>query len=285
LEKRQFKEKANPWKHEGEFWNKVNRRMTDKYKTLERDHYNQRYSDQKSRSSHINYTDLVNSNATEKFYSLIEDVKRSKGDGKILDYGCGAGSKSYQLVDTNWQLVGIDISEKSIEQATILYGDIDNLTFEVMDCENTTFSENTFDIIIDYGTFSSISLEAARSELKRILKPDGIVVCIETLGHNPFTNLKRKVNVIRKKRTKWAQDHIMKVESWSKVCDDYSSSEMYYFNFVCILIVPLLSLLPHAVSLRLIKIMWKLDGLFFTQGLLKRYAFKTVVVLRGVKGK
>ncbi|PIU24464.1 hypothetical protein COT12_00910, partial [Candidatus Berkelbacteria bacterium CG08_land_8_20_14_0_20_39_8] len=79
-----------------------------------------------------------------------------------------------------------------------------------MDCEKMEFPDNLFDIIFDGGTFSSIDLVKAYPELSRVLKPDGFLIGIETFGHNPFTNLKRKINKLIGKRTEWATAHIFR---------------------------------------------------------------------------
>ena len=80
-----------------------------------------------------------------------------------------------------------------------------------MNAEELEFPDNSFDIVIDGGTFSSLRLDVALKEIARILKPEGTVIGIETLGHNPLTNIKRVWNVARGTRTKWAADHIFKM--------------------------------------------------------------------------
>jgi len=59
--------------------------------------------------------DLVNDNATQNFFDIIKKHMHQKESGSILDYGCGTGVKSASLVDNDWHVIGIDISEKSIE--------------------------------------------------------------------------------------------------------------------------------------------------------------------------
>jgi len=83
-----------------------------------------------------------------------------------------------------------------------------------MDCEKTSFDDNYFDIIFDFGTFSSIDINLAIKEISRIIKPDGLLVCIETLGHNPIINFKRQINVLLGQRTRWASSHNMKLNNW-----------------------------------------------------------------------
>jgi len=89
-----------------------------------------------------------------------------------------------------------------------------NVSFQIMDCEKTKFPDNTFDIVFDFGTLSSINIKKVVPEIIRILKPVGALICIETLGHNPIINFKRQINVLLGQRTRWASSHIMKLNNW-----------------------------------------------------------------------
>ena len=89
--------------------------MTDR-RVEEKNHYDHRYFHEPEKSGKIaKIFDLVNANATEFFYKQVFNCKNHKSSGKILDYGCGTGVKSASLVDNDWHVIGIDISEKSIE--------------------------------------------------------------------------------------------------------------------------------------------------------------------------
>ena len=45
-----------------------------------------------------------------------------------------------------------------------------------MDVEALEFPDNSFDIVFDSGTFSSIELEKGLQEIHRVLKPGGVVI-------------------------------------------------------------------------------------------------------------
>ena len=111
----------------------------------------------------------------------------------ILDFGCGNGVHSVFPIKMGAEKVtGIDLSESSLKmaRARAKKEEVSNKTeFLVMDCEKTIFPDNTFDVILDGGTFSSLDLNKTYPELSRILKPEGILIGIETFGHNPLTNL------------------------------------------------------------------------------------------------
>jgi SAM-dependent methyltransferase len=156
-----------------------------------------------------------------------------------------------------------------------------NAQYQIMDCENMSFEDSFFDIVLDYGTFSSLDMNKALPHLIRVLKPDGTLIAIETFGHNPLTNLKRWFSMLTGRRTKWATAHIMKTEDWKIIKKEFSYSETHYFGFFVIFLGPVAKYCPEVI----LKIFESVDELFFKLHFLRRYAFKTIVVLRNPKKK
>ena len=197
----------------------------------------------------------------------------------ILDYGCGNGVHSvFPVKNGAAKVVGIDLSEKSLEIAkekAKKEGVGDKIEFIQMDCEKMDFSDDSFDIIFDGGTFSSIDLNRAFPELSRVLKPEGFLLGIETFGHNPLTNLKRKINKLIGKRTGWAAEHIFRVEDLKKVKDYFDKVEVYYFHLVSWLAFPFLNLPGGKLLLKLLEF---IDKILLRLPLLRKYAFKVVFV-------
>jgi ubiquinone/menaquinone biosynthesis C-methylase UbiE len=131
-------------------------KLLEQYKEEEKHHYNKKYearllSTQEAGNSY----DKVNDNAVQYFNTMVKDIIKRKGEISILDYGCGTGEKSVQLISKDTNLKGIDISDKSIDLANSKYSYSPNVSFEVMDCENTNFPDNSFDMIFDYGCVES----------------------------------------------------------------------------------------------------------------------------------
>lgn len=251
------------------------------YKEAERDHYNKRdYSD--NISTKVANSDIAIDNAVLCFYDYVNQVQDLKERGKILDYGCGSGEKLAGVLRSGWDLVGIDISEKSILHAKSNYDKVENTSFMVMDCEKTTFPDNTFDVVFDFGTFSSINIEIALPEIIRILKSDGSLVCIETLGHNPIINLKRKISAYRGKRTQWASSHIMKMKNWEDIQRRFISAEIRHFNILSIFYAPFMRFFSPKTSQYILNAFWSIDDYLINSLKLSKYAFKTVAYFRGL---
>ena len=260
--------------------------MSD-YKQAEREHYNSRYDDEgsgppfcKSKSIFGESADKINENAVKYFYNIVSQVQAEIDYGRLLDYGCGAGEKSVQAIKDNWILSGIDISEKSIAYAKKKFGNLANVSFQVMDCEQTKFPDNTFDIIFNFGTSSSINIKKAVPEIIRILKPDGALICIETLGHNPIINFKRQINVLLGKRTRWASSHIMKMHNWKFIEEQFISTKIKHFNLLTVFYSPVIKIFPTSISNKIIKFLWSVDDIILEYPFIKMYAFKTVACFR-----
>ena len=200
-------------------------------------------------------------------------------DKKVLDYGCGNGIHTVQIAKMGPEkVIGIDLSEKSLEIAKKRAGK-ENLEgraeFLKMDCEKMEFPDKYFDVIFDGGTFSSLDLKKALPELSRVLKKDGNLIGIETFGHNPFTNLKRKINKLTGKRTGWAAEHILKEKDLKEAEKYFDKIETNFFHLVSWIVFPLLKL-PG--SKFLLKIFEAIDGMLLKPPLFKKYAFKIVFV-------
>lgn len=209
-------------------------------------------------------------------YSFLQKICKGK---TVLDYGCGKGIHSaFPAVAGAEKVIGIDLSEKSLDIARERIkreGLSDKVEFKRMDCENLEFLPDSFDIILDGGTFSSLDLNKALPELARVLKSDGILLGIETFGHNPFTNLKRKLNKMAGKRTGWAEAHIFSNKYLLEAENYFGDIKVYYFHIISWLAFPFLNFFPGRI---LLKFLEAVDGILLRLPFLRKYAFKVVFI-------
>jgi SAM-dependent methyltransferase len=208
-------------------------------------------------------------------YHWLKDNCQGK---KVLDYGCGNGIHSVSLAKWGAEVVGIDLSEPLIEIAKRrAQKEGVNVNFLVMDCESTEFPDNSFDIIFDGGTFSSLDIRKAFPELSRILKKDGFLLGIETLGHNPFANINRKINKKKGKRTEWAADHIIQIRDLEYAKNFFDNTDIKFFHLISWTAFPLLKI-PGSKSV--LKLLEAGDKELLKIPFLKKYAFKTVFIFQ-----
>jgi ubiquinone/menaquinone biosynthesis C-methylase UbiE len=198
---------------------------------------------------------------------------------KVLDYGCGTGTNLIWLASGANKVIGIDLSKESLKRAEKLIEEkkLEKKTnLVLMDCEKMEFSENSFDIIFDGATFSSLELNKALPEIHRVLKKDGFLIGIETLGHNPLTNLKRTFNRLTGRRTEWAAEHIFRMEDLKLVKEYFDEIEMHFFHLISWISFPFLNLPGGKFMLKLLE---KIDSFIISIfPFLKKYSFKIVFI-------
>ena len=109
---------------------------------------------------------------------------------KVLDVGCGDGATElfFQKYFPSWQVTGIDVSGKSIDEAEKkkIYGTV----FKIYDGNTIPSRDNEFDIVFMAGVLHHVSFslhENIISEIRRVLKKDGRLYLFEHNPINPFT--------------------------------------------------------------------------------------------------
>lgn len=216
---------------------------------------------------------------------LYELLKKYAPGKRVLDYGCGHGMHTAEIAKMGArEVVGIDLSEESLKLAKQRLLITNNqqlkekIKFIKMDAEDMKFPENSFDIVFDGGAFSSIDINKAFSEIARVLKPGGLLIGIETLGHHPLANLKRWLNKARGVRTGWAASHIMKMKDFNSAEKFFDIVKVDYFHLTSLVAIPFQNLPAGDLLVRTGENLDKL--IFTTMPFLKRYAFKAVFVFK-----
>ena len=177
-------------------------------------------------------------NKSEEFqYKWLKD-KCTPGV-KVLDFACGNGENGIYAAKCGAEVIGIDISPEGVANANLnakRAGVGDHCKFEVMDGENMTFSDNSFDLAVEYGALHHVDLEKAMIELNRVLKPDGEMICVEALRHNPLIHWYRKKTPHL--RTEWETEHILGVESLAIARKYFYDIDVKFFHLAVLAAVP-----------------------------------------------
>ncbi|MBP3193923.1 class I SAM-dependent methyltransferase [Natronogracilivirga saccharolytica] len=149
------------------------------------------------------YSSKSDSRAAAKKYSRLKAefdkrymklVKERAEGSKVLEIGCGPNINTPHWVDIAAECHGIDISDVAISQARERLGKpYSNTHLSVMNAESMEYDDNYFDVVCGKGIIHHLNTESAFKEVSRVLKPGGLAVFIEPLGHNPFINLYRRL--------------------------------------------------------------------------------------------
>ena len=105
---------------------------------------------------------------------------------RVLDFGCGSGDISVGLAKAiaPGELHGVDLEEAQIELARSLAGPagLGNAIFHVGDVTALPFQDGFFDVAHCHNTLTYVpDTQAALAEVKRVLKPGGLIACREMI--------------------------------------------------------------------------------------------------------
>ena len=138
-------------------------------------------------------------NATD----IMLDMAGITSGQKVLDVAAGAGEQAIttaQKVGPTGSVLATDISANILEFAQLLAQEsgLNNIQTQVMDGENLTLADNTFDAVISrVGLIYFPDQQRALQEMLRVLKPGGKVAAIvySTPDKNKFFSV--PVTIIR----------------------------------------------------------------------------------------
>lgn len=188
----------------------------------EKEFHNEAFStgSRKSVKKYYSTTDL-----SKGFYR--EQIHKDVVGKKVLEYGCGPGSQAFTLAEKGAEVYAIDISDVAIEQ-TQQEADKRNLNIHcsVMNAENLTFPDGSFDLVCGSGILHHLDLEKAYPELKRVLKQGGRGIFFEPMGYNPFINLYRKLTPSM--RTE--DEHPLLMEDFELAGEYFNKVEPHFFH-------------------------------------------------------
>jgi demethylmenaquinone methyltransferase/2-methoxy-6-polyprenyl-1,4-benzoquinol methylase len=99
--------------------------------------------------------------------------------GRVLDVGIGTG-KNIPYYSDECEIVGVDISDMMLSHAKEKATHKDNISLFQMDAEKLGFEDDSFDYVITTFVLCSIpDPVSALKEIKRVCKPDGMVINLE----------------------------------------------------------------------------------------------------------
>lgn len=110
-----------------------------------------------------------------QFQSYVSLAKKFSPDGRWLDVGCGAGFLLALAKRAGYEIEGIELTGDRREAARVNTG----AQVHGVPAEDVHFPDATFDVISMINVFSHLTSPAATFvELRRILKPGGILLCV-----------------------------------------------------------------------------------------------------------
>lgn len=122
------------------------------------------------------YSEKSKVNSTIDRNQLDDFVKYVKAGERILDAGCGSGRDTNIFTNLGFDAIGVDVSEKLLEEAKKSYPRAD---FRKGDILNLDFEDRFFGGVWAHASIvhfeTDTQIETALSELTRVLKVGGIL--------------------------------------------------------------------------------------------------------------
>lgn len=129
---------------------------------------------------------MISLGLDQKWRANVVDMIAATQPDTIMDIATGTGDLVIQMAQkTNAsRLIGLDISSGMLEVGKIKVKE-ENLDSRIEmilgDSEDLPFEDNSIDAVtVSYGVRNFEDLEKGLSEIRRVLKPEGILVILET---------------------------------------------------------------------------------------------------------
>lgn len=155
----------------------------------------------KTSAEYAKYRDIYPKELYDKLYEIGIGHKGCSW----LDIGTGTGVLPLNMYSFGADIKAIDISVSQIAAAKLLAEEkgADNIEFSVSPAEATSFKNNSFDFITAAQCFWYFDREKIVSEIKRLLKPNGIFVKIYMSYTLDDEIAKKSHELVKKINTSW----------------------------------------------------------------------------------
>ena len=128
-------------------------------------------------------------------YAIAMDLVKGKD---VLDIACGEGYGANLLAQHAAHVTGVDIDTLTVEKAKKKYP-LKNIIFKQGSVSNIPGNDNFFDIVISFETLEhTAEHDKFISEVKRVLKPDGLFI-ISTPDKSTYSDNAAYKNPFHKK--------------------------------------------------------------------------------------
>jgi len=195
----------------------------------------------------------------------------------VLEIGSGTGLHTDSLIKTGAYVTATDISQNSLH---VLEHNLSKskksggrLRTLVADMENLPFQDKSFDVVASAGSLSYGDSKIVDKEIRRVLKPNGFFICVDSLNNNPIYKFNRYLHYLQGTRSKMTLINMPSMKRLEKLTQLYSEVEVGFWGSISYL-MPFIKIITGAENAK--KISDFVDKLFCV----RKSAFKFVLVAK-----
>lgn len=138
----------------------------------------------------VKYDPVVDSQIGTNTRAMVrERLAREQNLGAVVEFGCGTGFYTQVLAARSGHLTATDLAPGMLEVAK-QNTKSSNVTFQQQDCQHTSFNDSAFDTVFMSLVLHFTDPPTALAEMRRILKPGGILIITNPDPH-PLTPFDR----------------------------------------------------------------------------------------------
>ncbi len=196
-----------------------------------------------------------------------------KTDWKLLELGSGTGVHTQTLVKSGANVIASDISKNSLKILKNTFKNKSNLKTVQADIEKLPFKDESFDLVACAGALSYGNSFKVDKEIRRVLRPGGVFICVDSLNDNLIYKTNRYFHYLKGGRSKITLQNMPSYKRIEIIKKKYSTVEVKYFGSISY-IMPLFSLIFGYKKSK--KISDFIDRIFN----IKKSAFKFVLIAK-----
>jgi SAM-dependent methyltransferase len=200
--------------------------------------------------------------------------KYCKLNTKHLDLCCGDGLMAVKFPPCALRCLA-DLSENSVRLALKNNRKAKKLVGVVADAEALPFADGSFYMVTCAGSLSYFELQKGASEIRRVLRPGGFFICVDSLDHNWFYKINRWLHYILGKRTRSTLKRMPTQTTVKELSNRIGAVRHISFHGTFLFLEPFLRLWIQPKKIRQLIMTW--DKKYCA---LASWAFKFVVVIQ-----
>lgn len=176
----------------------------------------------------------------EDYYRRI--TKNITSTMQVLELGAGTGTHTGILIQTGAAVTALDISPISLNVLREKFHDGVQVVCASMD--EIPLPSATYDVIVSAGSLSYVDFQKVSSEIRRLLKNDGMLIVIDSLNHNLIYRTNRFIRFLLKQRSYSTLMRMPTVITIQELKRYFAVSDVKFFGAYLWLLAPISKLLP-----------------------------------------